>query len=290
MPASYLELWSARRSVKRSLALLFVLLALVFLLRPGVEARDLGLQESSPLAYVAGSLSLSHVIAGEPAYFELTVTNVGGAEVTLDATTSLSFGDAETGQYVAPLLAPVTVPDGAQAVLRFQSVALAADFPPGVVALLVSVSGQLGGGGFSQTLAVGDSLTVLAPQTGLAEVTGTLQPTDPSRASMVVFWLRLENTTNCPIQLNSGSEIILRNEQEWLQRTPLYKSITIQPGASARVEFGTLGEQGRTSSYIKDSIPDGTYYPHLRLFGIRTCDTQPFSTLIESAQNSPAKR
>lgn len=153
-------------AVGHSLVVLLGFLGPVFFVRTGAEASGLAVAESSALAYVTGSLNLSQVIAGEPAYFEVAVANGGGSDAVLDAATTLSFGSAETRLYVAPLLATATVPAGGQAVLRFQSTATTADFPPGAVAPVVNATGQDGDGGLTQSLAVSDSLIILAPRRG----------------------------------------------------------------------------------------------------------------------------
>ena len=237
----------------------------------------------TPISYVAGSLNNSQVIVGEPVYFELTVSNSSLSEVFLDSNTTLSFSGSSN--FSAHLLTPTTLPASAQALLKFEVVMLSTALLPSNVVLVLDMSGQdAAGTDFAQSLAISDPITVLANDVGVVEVPSTLQPTEPSRRSMVVFWVRLKNTTDCPIRLGSESEVVLKDEHQWLQRTPLYREITIQPGEVVRVEFGTLNQYGRVSSYIRDDIPDGTYNPLFRLFGERTCDGAPFNAMIDSTQ------
>jgi PKD repeat protein len=284
------ELFIRQLAVPFSFICLFPLTVLLFLGSTVQISRagDLASSTTSPISYIAGTLNNSKVIAGEPVYFEVTVKNISLSEVILESNTTFSFSAINgSSHFSSSLLGSTNLPANAQAVLKFEISPLSPSFLPGNTTPVLELSGQYSGGGeFTQSLTLSDSVSVLAQQDGIVEVNGTLEPTEPSRRSKVVFWIRLENTTSCPIRLDNGTEVILRDGQQWLQRTPLLRNIIIEPGEVARVEFGTRNSTNNyVSSYIKDSIPDGIYYPNFRLFGERICDGVPFNANIVSAQS-----
>jgi len=237
------------------------------------------------LSLVGGSVSPAKIISGENATFQLEVFNSSDGTISLTETTSFSLTVQDDQTVTANLLGPQQIPSQQQTMLIFSYITIPeVSTPENVIASLNLVGTDSVGSPYQQTLPIENPLTIHPNLLDLVEVPDSYEPTEPSRQSRLIFWVELENTTDCPIQIGSDSEMIISSESKWEATMPLLDLLTIPANSVGQVNFGIF-EWGALSfsSSIPEDLPDGTYNVSFRIFGTRQCDSAPFQTFFSNA-------
>ena len=246
------------------------------------------LQSNTDLSVVEDSLSPNEIISGESVPLQLEVFNSNSSVITLNGTSSISFTLQNEITYSANLLSQQILPSQQQTKLFFSPV----DIPDVstsenlTIFLILSGTDSLGAA-YHQSISLVNAGTILPNSVGLVELLGTFEPTEPSRQSRLIFWVKVENTTACPLQIGSNSEMIIRSTSKWEATMPLLEPVVIPANSTAQVNFGFFAG-GILWSSIPDELPNGTYDVSFRLFGTNQCDGTSFQSHIDNSDTIQA--
>lgn len=268
------------------------LLLIGFIMSPrltveAVDVRLLDLPQSDPgLTYVEDSLTPDLVVSNESVSFQLSITNPNSYDIALDGSTSFEFSTLNGDNYSAIIYNPPTLLANEEAIISFFPIEIGDFSVEEIQNVRINISGiNSDSQPINQLLIIDDVLTIAPNMDIFIEVSGSLQPVEPSRQSMIVYWVRVVNTSDCAIQLDSRSEIVLTVEDQWVHRTPLLNEITILPGEEKRVDFSRYldPEEGSIYNWIATDVPDGSYYPKFRLVGTNNCNgTDVFTQFVST--------
>lgn len=226
------------------------------------------------LVYVEDSLTPDIVMSNESVSFQLTISNPNDQSITLDDSTNIVFNSPDGNTYSSIIHGSKILHANTETRISFLPINLNDYSSEEVVAVTINIFGyDADSSPIQQVLVLHDVLTIEPNMDIFTEVIGSLQPIEPSRQSMIVYWVRIINTSDCAINLDSRSEIVLTTEDQWVHRTPLLNQITIQPGEEKRVDFSSYSdpENGYIYNWINNDVPDGSYYPRFRLIGTNNC-------------------
>jgi hypothetical protein len=214
----------------------------------------------------------------------VAVSNSGGADVTLDLTSSISFTDGSVN-YQSFLTAPTTIPaEGGESVLRFSPQRVPAEMSPQSYPLTFDLHGTDSNEKPYDASFVSDITNSIEVQTppDLAYIPGSLDPMEVTRGQEVSFRVDLLNSGQAGVVL-PGNETVLRFQDIAGHEVLAYLADTVQIGGETgkadvfgRNESGmdlilsSSKETGRlnfTLAQIDSSFVGGAYVPELEISG-----------------------